>query len=259
MKRIDINADVGESYGAFTIGHDEDLFQYITSANIACGFHAGDFNVIHDTVRKAIDKEVAIGAHPGYPDIQGFGRRPLQMTAREIYNCVMYQIGALKIFTDLYNQPIQHVKPHGALYNIAAEKLDIAEAIAEAVYQTVPDAYLFGLANGELLKAGEKIGLKIASEAFADRQYTDEGRLSSRLQPNAVLKSSDEILNQVRDIVFNQQVKGTSGQFIPLVADTICFHGDGVNVVQHTARIRQALESDGIQIKSIGALDDSAL
>lgn len=251
--RIDLNADVGESFGSYTIGDDRNLFEYITSANIACGFHAGDFNVMHDTVKQAKEKGVAVGAHPGYPDLQGFGRRNLQMSPREIYNSVVYQIGALKMFCDLHQQPMQHVKPHGALYNSAAENPLVAEAIAEAVYDTVPDAYLFGLCNGELVKAGRKIGLKVVSEAFADRQYTYEGRLCSRLQPNAVLKKYEEILAQVREIIFHQRVKGLSGVWVPLTADTICFHGDGANVVQHTAQIRQALEKENILVKAVGA------
>jgi 5-oxoprolinase (ATP-hydrolysing) subunit A len=255
--RIDLNADVGESFGAYSIGEDSNLFEFITSANIACGFHAGDFNVIHDTVKKAKEKGVAIGAHPGYPDLQGFGRRNLQMTPREVYNCLVYQIGALKMFCDIYDLPIQHVKPHGALYNTAAENPAIAEAVAEAVYNTVPDVFLFGLCNGELVKMGRKIGLKTASEAFADRQYTDEGQLCSRLLPNAVLKTFDEILNQVQEIVFNQRVKGLSGNWITLKADTICFHGDGANVAQHTGRIRQALEKENVLVKPVGAPNDS--
>lgn len=251
--RIDLNADVGESFGSYTMGDDWNLFDYITSANIACGFHAGDYNVMHDTVKQAKEKGVAVGAHPGYPDLQGFGRRNLQMTPREIYNSVVYQIGALKMFCDIHVVPLQHVKPHGALYNTAAEDTAVAEAIAEAVYDTVPGAYLFGLCNGELVKAGRKVGLKTASEAFADRQYTDEARLCSRLQPNAVLKKHEEIIVQVREIIFHQRVKGLSGAWVPLTADTICFHGDGTNVVQHTAQIRQALEKENILIKALGA------
>jgi 5-oxoprolinase (ATP-hydrolysing) subunit A len=252
LMRIDLNADVGESFGSYTIGEDGNLFEYITSANIACGFHAGDFNVIHDTVKRAKEKGVAVGAHPGYPDLQGFGRRNLQMTQQEIYNCIVYQIGALKMFCELHDVPVQHVKPHGALYNTAAENPAVAQAIAEAVYDTVPNAYLFGLCNGELIKAGRKVGLRVASEAFADRQYTDEGRLCSRLQPNAVLKTSEEILAQVHEIVFHQRVKGLSGNWVSLQADTICFHGDGANVAEHTAKIRQALEKENILVQAVG-------
>lgn len=255
--KMDINADVGESFGAYTIGDDANLFQYISSANIACGFHAGDWNVMNKTVLKAKQNNIAVGAHPGYPDLQGFGRRPLQMTEQEIYNCVVYQIGALKIFCDIHHVPIRHVKPHGALYNAAAENSNIAEAIADAVYDTVPKAYLFGLYNSELIIAGKKRGLKTCSEAFADRQYDDDGKLCSRQHSSAVLKTYDKILKQVNDIVFRKRVKTISGNWIPIHADTICFHGDGAYVLQHAASIRQALESANVKVEPIGTENDS--
>lgn len=257
--RIDFNGDIGESFGSFKIGDDDQLFLHITSANIACGFHAGDFNVMQATVKKAKEHGVAVGAHPGYPDLQGFGRRDLKMTSSEIYNMVVYQIGALKQFCDIHGVALQHVKPHGALYNVGAVNQEVAEAIAKAVYDAVPEAILFGLCNSELIQAGERQGLKTASEAFADRRYTDEGRLSSRQLPNAVLHSCEEILEQVREIIFNQRVKTASGNWVPLKADTICFHGDGQNVPQHTALIREALEKEGVQILQAGARDDSTL
>lgn len=252
MLRIDLNADVGESFGTFKIGEDNELFRHITSANIACGFHAGDFNVMQETVKRAKEHGVGIGAHPGYPDLQGFGRRALGMAPREIYNCIVYQIGALRIFCDIYGVPLQHVKPHGALYNTAAEDPSVAEAIAEAIYDSAAEVYLFGLTNSELIKAGQKLGLKTASEAFADRLYTDEGRLSSRLLPNAVLKPFDDIFEQVKEMVFNKRVKTQSGQWLPMIADTICLHGDGDNVAHHTKLIRKALEESGVIVESIG-------
>ncbi|MEH7523274.1 5-oxoprolinase subunit PxpA [Bacillus sp. JJ1503] len=249
---IDLNADVGESFGTFKIGEDQELFRHITSANIACGFHAGDFNVMEETVKRAKEYGVGIGAHPGYPDLQGFGRRALQMTAREIYNCVVYQIGALRIFCDIHGVPLQHVKPHGALYNAAAENPAVAEAVAEAVYDSSADVYLFGLTNSELIKAGQKVGLKTASEAFADRLYSDDGRLCSRLLPNAVLKSFDDIFEQVKEIIFNERVKTQSGQWLPMKANTICLHGDGDHVAHHTMLIRKALEKAGVLVEAIG-------
>jgi 5-oxoprolinase (ATP-hydrolysing) subunit A len=255
--RIDFNADVGESFGSFKIGEDEQLFLHITSANIACGFHAGDFNVMQATVKKAKEHGVAIGAHPGYPDLQGFGRRDVKMTPSEIYNMVVYQIGALKQFCEIHGVPLQHVKPHGALYNVAAVNQEVAQAIAKAVYDTVPDSVLFGLCNSELIQAGERLGLKTASEAFADRRYTDDGRLSSRQLSNAVLHTYEEILDQVREIIFNQRVKTASGKWIPLKADTICFHGDGQNVAKHTALIREALANENVRTLRVGAPDDS--
>lgn len=250
--RIDLNADVGESYGQFTIGEDEALFESITSANIACGFHAGDFNVMQRTVEKAAEKNVSIGAHPGYPDIQGFGRRVMAMPPREVYNAVVYQIGALKQFCAIHGVPISHVKPHGAMYNTAAVDAAIAEAFAEAVYDSVPDAYLYGLCNSELVQVGKRIGLKTAGEAFADRRYTSEGILCSRLLPNAVFRTYEEIENQVKNIVLNKQIHTITGELISLQADTICFHGDGEDVATHVRRIRQALEVEGVNVQTVG-------
>ncbi|MBY0098864.1 LamB/YcsF family protein [Mesobacillus maritimus] len=257
--KIDFNADVGESFGSYTIGDDEQLFRYITSANIACGFHAGDFNVMQTTVKKAKKHGVAVGAHPGYPDLQGFGRRELTMTPSEIYNMVVYQIGALRQFCEIHGVPLQHVKPHGALYNLGAVDQKVAEAIANAVRDAATEAILFGLCKSEFIHAGKRLGLKTASEAFADRRYSDEGRLLSRQLPNAVLHTYEEILEQVREIVFNKRVKTATGNWIPLEADTICFHGDGQNVAHHTALIRDALAKEKVQVLHVGAPDDSTL
>lgn len=250
--RIDLNADVGESYGQFRIGEDDALFQSITSANVACGFHAGDFNVMQRTVERAAEQNVSIGAHPGYPDIQGFGRRAMAMPPREIYNAVVYQIGALKQFCTIQGVPIGHVKPHGALYNAAAIDVDVADAIAEAVYDSVPTAYLYGLCNSELLRAGNRVGLKTAGEAFADRRYSAEGTLCSRLLSNAVIHTYEEIEKQVKNIILNKQVRTITGEIISLQADTICFHGDGEGVADHVRTIRQALEVEGVSFSALG-------
>lgn len=251
--RIDLNADVGESYGSFTIGEDAALFASITSANIACGFHAGDFNVMQQTVEMGVSHNVAIGAHPGYPDIQGFGRRAMEMPPREIYNAVIYQIGALKQFCAIQGVAVTHVKPHGALYNTAAIDTRVAEAIAEAVYDSVPEAYLFGLCHSELLNAGKRIGLHTAGEAFADRRYDEEGRLCSRLLPTAVLHTDEEIEQQVMDIVLHGRVQTITGAVIALEADTLCFHGDGSDVARRVKQMRQALETAGVHIRRLGA------
>ena len=250
--RIDLNADVGESYGQFIVGEDSELFESITSANVACGFHAGDFNVMQRTVENAAKQNISIGAHPGFPDIQGFGRRAMDMPPREIYNAVVYQIGALKQFCDIQGVPIAHVKAHGALYNMAAVNQEVADAVAEAVYDAVPHAYLYGLANGELLEAGKRIGLKTTAEAFADRRYTGEGMLCSRLLENAVLHTYEEIEQQVMDIVLNNQVKTITGETISLQAATICFHGDGENVGNYTRLVRQTLEAKAVQVSALG-------
>lgn len=174
------------------------------------------------------------------------------MPPREVYNAVVYQIGALQQFCTIQGVPLSHVKPHGALYNTATVDEEIADAIAEAVYDSVPDAYLYGLCNGELLQAGKRIGLKTAGEAFADRRYTAEGTLCSRLLPNAVLRTYEEIENQVMNIILNKQVRTATGELMSLQADTICFHGEGEGVALHARKIRQALEGVGIRFNALG-------
>ncbi len=250
--KIDINADVGESYGVFKIGEDQHLFQNITSANIACGFHAGDYNVMQTSVALAAERGIAVGAHPGYPDLHGFGRRVLDMSVREIYNCLVYQIGALKAFCDVNGISLQHVKPHGALYNKGTSDVKVAAAIAEAVYDVAPQAFLYGLAGSELLKQGYKIGLKTAAEAFADRTYTEEGYLTNRSHPHSVLSDRDVILEQVKQIVLHKKVRTVTGSWISLDAKTICFHGDGQNAAAITHLIRTELEKDGVTFQSVG-------
>lgn len=249
--RIDLNADVGESYGAFLIGEDTELFNEITSVNIACGFHAGDFSVMNHTVKKAKEANLAIGAHPGYPDIQGFGRRTLEMQPSEIYEMVVYQIGALKAFCDLHKIHLSHVKPHGALYNNASKNREMADAIAQAVKDVVPDSILFGLYNGQLIEAGKKLGLKTAREAFADRRYDVEGNLVSRKLVGSTLHDVNEIKTQVGNIVFDKKVQTITGSYIPLEADTICFHGDGQNVAENTKAIRAWLMEKQVAVKSV--------
>lgn len=249
--RIDLNADVGESYGAFQIGEDKKLFNEITSVNIACGFHAGDFSVMNRTVLEAKKANLAIGAHPGYPDLQGFGRRSLEMEPTEIYEMVIYQIGALKAFCDLHDVRLSHVKPHGALYNNASKNIKIAEAIAHAVKDIVPQAVLFGLCNSQLIEAGKRVGIKTAREAFADRRYDDDGQLVSRNFTQSIIHGLNNIQNQVGNIVFDQKVQTISGKYISLEADTICFHGDGQNVAGNTKAIREWLIKNQVAVKSV--------
>lgn len=249
--RIDLNADVGESYGTFQIGEDTLLFNEITSVNIACGFHAGDFSVMNYTVAKAKEAQLAIGAHPGYPDIQGFGRRTLEMQPMEIYEMVVYQLGALKAFCDLHKVRLSHVKPHGALYNNASKNREMAYAIAQAVKDVVPEAILYGLCNGQLIEAGERLGLKTAREAFADRRYDDEGNLVSRKLANSSLHDVNEMKIQVGNIVFDKKVQTVSGKYIPMEADTLCFHGDGQNVAKNTKAIRAWLIENRVAVKSV--------
>jgi len=194
---VDLNCDLGESYGAYKLGNDEAILPFVTSANIACGFHAGDPAVMKKTVRLALQHQVAIGAHPGLPDLVGFGRREMAVSPEEAFDMTLYQIGALAAFVQAEGGAMHHVKPHGALYNMAAVTPALAEAIAEAVYRVNPELVLYGLAGSALIKAGQKLGLRTANEVFADRTYQPDGTLTSRRLPNALLSDPQEAIRQV--------------------------------------------------------------
>lgn len=254
MITIDINADVGESFGAFKIGEDKELFKVISSANIACGFHAGDFTVMNRAVQEAKKNNLSIGAHPGFPDVQGFGRRNMAMSPEEIYEMVIYQLGALKAFCQLHSVPLRHVKPHGALYNMAAKDFSIAKAVAQATFDLEPKTILYGLCNSQLIEAGKVIGLQTAQEAFADRVYEEDGHLVSRTEPNAVLTTDEEIITQVLRIVKDQQVKTKSGNMLRMHANTLCFHGDGKNVSAVVRKARKVLEENNVRIEPVELL-----
>ncbi|WP_280769543.1 LamB/YcsF family protein [Salipaludibacillus daqingensis] len=252
MYNIDLNSDLGESFGAYKIGMDEKVLELVTSANIACGYHAGDHNVMAATVKLAAEKGVGIGAHPGFPDLLGFGRRNIQTTPLDIYHFIVYQMSALKGFCDLNDVKMQHVKPHGALFNMATVDKGMAEAIAEAVYDSNPDLYLFGLSGGELVKAGEKIGLKVANEVFADRTYQPNGTLTPRTDPNAMVKEVDEAVSRVIGMVKEGKTTAVDGSIIPLQADTICVHGDEPSALLFVQNLRDSLVNEGITLRAIG-------
>ncbi|WMM88700.1 5-oxoprolinase subunit PxpA [Heyndrickxia coagulans] len=254
MPSIDLNCDMGESFGAYTIGKDEEILDLITSANIACGFHAGDPTVMRKTVRMAAEKGVGIGAHPGLPDLMGFGRRNIQISPQEAYDMTVYQIGALAAFAKAEGSTVRHVKPHGALYNMAAKDPNLAEAIAKAVYDVSPDLILFGLAGSELVKAGEKAGLKTASEVFADRTYQQDGALTPRREPNALIEDRETAAKQVIRMIKEGAVTSVQGEDVSVRADTICIHGDGRQALAFAAFIRQSLEQEGIKIEKISHL-----
>lgn len=249
---IDLNCDLGESFGAYTIGNDAEILRMISSANIACGFHAGDPTIMHETVKLALENNVAIGAHPGLQDLSGFGRRAMALSPREAYHLTVYQIGALYGFVTAEGAKLQHVKPHGALYNMCAQDASLAEAVAEAVYKVNPELILFGLANSELIKAGEKIGLRTANEAFSDRTYQSDGSLTSRNETNALITNETIAIEQIVQIVKEQKVTATDGSEISLKAQTICIHGDGQTALQFAKRIPTALAKEDVEIKKIG-------
>lgn len=253
MYKVDLNCDMGESFGAYRIGTDESILPYITSANIACGFHAGDPAVMRQTVRMAMEKGVGIGAHPGLPDLQGFGRRNMDISPQEAYDLVVYQIGALCGFVQAEGGTIQHVKPHGALYNMAAQSRELSEAIARAVYNVNPELILFGLSGSELVKAGNGIGLRTASEVFADRTYQQDGSLTSRRLPNALITDTEQAVGQVVRMIKESKVTTVQGMEIPLRADTVCLHGDGAHALSFAQRIRERLTEEGILIQAAGS------
>lgn len=229
MHLVDLNCDMGESFGAYRMGKDEEILDYVTSANIACGYHAGDPATMRKTVQMALEKNVGIGAHPGMPDLVGFGRREINISPQEAYDLVIYQMGALYGFVRSEGGKIQHVKPHGALFNMAAKSAPLSEAIAEAVYKVDPECILFGLAGSELVKAGKKIGLRTASEVFSDRTYQKDGSLTSRREENALIKDHKIAVNQVIRMVKEGKVKSVQGEDVVIQADTICIHGDGLH------------------------------
>ena len=247
---VDLNCDMGESYGAYQIGHDEAVLPYITSANIACGFHAGDAAVMKKTVKLALKYRVAIGAHPGLPDLQGFGRREMAISPEEAYDLVVYQIGALSGFVHSEGGVLRHVKPHGALYNMAAVNAGLAEAIAEAVYKVNPVLVLYGLSGSELTKAGSRIGLRVAQEVFADRTYQEKGTLTPRSHPNALIGNEDQAVAQSLRMVKEGLVTSVNGIDVAIKADTICLHGDGEHAALFAAKIHTLLKEENIGLQA---------
>ena len=249
MNIVDLNSDLGESFGAFTIGNDQEVLKYISSANIACGYHAGDHNVMFETVRLAKKYRVQIGAHPGLPDLAGFGRREMNLSPREIYNLVVYQIGSLAAFCKVNETILAHVKPHGALYNMAATNPEIAKAIAGAVVDFDPNLVLFGLAGSELVKAGEEKGLVVAHEVFADRTYQSDGTLTSRMNENALIHDTQVAITRVIRMIKEGKVAAIDGTDVKIKADTICVHGDNPKALEFVTVLKQALINENILIR----------
>ncbi|MBG9588686.1 LamB/YcsF family protein [Cytobacillus firmus] len=251
MHIVDINCDMGESFGSYKMGRDEEILDHITSANIACGFHAGDPATMRKTVRMALDKNVGLGVHPGLQDLHGFGRRDINITPQEAYDLVVYQIGALYAFVKSEGGKLQHVKPHGALFNMASKSASLSEAIAEAVYKVEPELILFGLSGGELVKAGRKIGLRSANEVFSDRTYQEDGSLTSRRESNALITDHSAAVNQVIRMVKEGKVHSVQGTDVAIEANTICIHGDGESALVFAQYIPKALNEAGIQVAKI--------
>jgi 5-oxoprolinase (ATP-hydrolysing) subunit A len=250
--RIDINSDLGESFGAYTIGNDERLMRSITSANVAAGFHAGDPSVLRDTIRLAKAHGVAVGAHPGFPDLVGFGRRELNVTPKEAEDFVLYQVAAVLGVAAAEGVRVQHVKPHGALFNMAVRNAELAGAIARAVAAIDRSLILFGLPGSEILRAGRAAGLRVAAEIFADRAYEPDGSLMSRRQPGAVIHDAATVVSRAVKMVKDRSVVASDGSVVALDAETICVHGDTPGSDALAASIRSGFESAGIIVKAIG-------
>ncbi|MGY4385892.1 UPF0271 protein [Pedobacter sp. UYP24] len=244
----DLNCDMGESFGAFTIGNDTAIMPFVSSVNIACGFHAGDPSVMRTTVRNALAHNLLIGAHPGLPDLPGFGRREMAISPQEVFDIVVYQIGALNAFVKSEGGRMHHVKPHGALYNMAAVRKDLADAIAKAVYKVDPDLLLYGLSNSEMISSAAAIGLATASEVFADRTYQPDGTLTSRSKSNALLTDDKLAIDQVIKMVKEQIVIAENGAVVPINADTICIHGDGPHALEFARLISARFKEEGISL-----------
>jgi len=251
--KVDINSDLGESFGNYKMGNDEEVMKYITSANIACGFHAGDPIVMEHTIKLALENNVAIGAHPAYPDLMGFGRRSMNLSPKEIKAYVLYQVGALKAMTEAMGGKLQHVKAHGALYNDAAVNKSISTAIVEAVYAIDPELIFIGLANSEMLEVAKKLGLNTASEVFADRAYIKSGTLVSRTLPGSIIHDSDICNERVLRMIKEESVKGIDGSDIKIKAESICIHGDNPAALDMAKSLKNHLEINGITIQALKA------
>jgi 5-oxoprolinase (ATP-hydrolysing) subunit A len=249
---LDLNADVGESFGAYSIGHDAGLMRSITSASIAAGFHAGDPSILRETIRLAKAHGVAVGAHPGFPDLVGFGRREMRVTPQEAEDFVLYQVAAVAGVALAGGSRLRHVKPHGALYNMAARDPDLATAIARGVAAIDRSLILYGLPNSELLKAGRAAGLHVAAEGFADRAYAPDGSLAARSRPGSVIHDPALVVARAIRMVKEQLVIAVDGSALTIRVDTVCVHGDTTGADHLAAELRAGLESAGVEVKAIG-------
>ena len=253
MLRIDLNADVGEAFGAYPMGDDAGLMSSVTSASIAAGFHAGDPTVLRVTIRLAKWRGVSVGAHPAFPDLAGFGRRAMSVGDQEAEDLVLYQIAAVGGVAAAEGVELQHVKPHGALYNMAAKDARLARAIVRAVAAYSPSLILFGPPDSELLNAGRAAGLRVAAEVFADRTYQADGSLTPRTSRDAIIHDSSVVVSRAVRVVKENRVDAVDGTTIHVEADTICVHGDTPGAARLAGRLRLGLEDAGVVVKAVGA------
>lgn len=248
MKKIDLNCDLGESFGNYKIGLDDEVIRHISSANVACGFHASDPLVMQKTVALAKENGVCIGAHPGFPDLVGFGRRNMSVSPAEAKALVQYQIGALDAFCKAAGVKLCHVKPHGALYNMAGKDEILAQAVCEGIFEYDSNLILLGLSGSKMIEVGKKIGLRTANEVFADRAYEDDGSLVARSKHGALITDENLAVSRVVEMVKNGRVTSITGNEIEIKADSICLHGDGVKAVEFAKRIKEELLKNDVEI-----------
>ncbi len=250
MYQIDLNCDLGESFGRYTLGMDEEVIPYISSANIACGYHASDPVIMERTVELAKANGVHVGAHTGFPDLLGFGRRNMSLSGKEARTYTMYQIGALEGFCQAAGVELYHVKPHGAFYNMAAKDYDLACAICEGIAAINSRIVLLGLSNSQMEKAAKATGLCFKQEVFADRAYEDDGSLVARSKPGAVIEEEELAIKRVVDMIKKGTVTTINGKEIELKADSVCVHGDGAKALAFVKMIRKTLGEEGIEVKA---------
>lgn len=254
MFRVDLNSDLGESFGRYTIGNDDKIIPLITSANVACGYHAADPVVMNKTIAMAKEAGIRVGAHPGFPDLMGFGRRNMNVSKEEAKAYTMYQLGALDAFCRAHGVKMQHVKPHGAMYNMAAKDYELSVAICEAIKEFDDSLIVMALSGGELVRAAKDMGLRVALEVFADRAYEEDGSLVARTKEGAMITDEEEAIRRVIRMVKEQKVTAITGKDIDIKADSICVHGDGAKALAFVERIREAMQNEGIEICSLDEL-----
>lgn len=248
MYKVDLNSDLGESFGRYTLGMDADILPLVSSANVACGYHASDPLVMNKTIAMAKEAGVRVGAHPGFPDLMGFGRRNMDVSPAEAKAYTLYQLGALDAFCKAHGVKMQHVKPHGAMYNMAGKDYALSKAICEAIYEYDKDLIVMALSGGELVHAAEDMGLKVAREVFADRAYEEDGSLVNRRKEGAMITDENEAIARVVRMIKEQKVTAITGKDIPIKADSVCVHGDGVKALAFVKKIRETLAAEGVEI-----------
>lgn len=254
MYKVDLNSDLGESFGRYTLGMDAEIIPLVSSANVACGYHASDPVVMNKTIAMAKEAGIRVGAHPGFPDLMGFGRRNMAVSPEEAKAYTLYQLGALDAFCKAHGVAMQHVKPHGALYNMAGKDYALSKAICEAIYAYDKDLIVMALSGGELVHAAEDMGLKVAREVFADRAYEEDGSLVNRRKEGAMITDENEAIARVVRMIKEEKVTAITGKDIPIKADSVCVHGDGVKALAFVKKIRETLKAEGIEIAPLAEI-----